>query len=125
DGLADVVVGAPFNDAVATDSGRTYVVFGRTGSEAVTVDQLLAGQGGLVITGTEERSEFGFSVGSAGDFNGDGLADLVITAHIADTPSGQDSGRVYVVFGRTGAEAIDLDQIVLGNGGFVLDGQSA
>jgi hypothetical protein len=38
--------------------------------------------------------------GAAGDVNGDGLADVLVSAPGADAPGRKDSGAVYVVFGR-------------------------
>ena len=68
----------------------------------------------------------GWSVSSAGDVNGDGIADLLIGAYKSDPAGGVDAGRSYVVFGKTGSfTAIDLSAIATGNGGFVINGQGA
>ena len=40
----------------------------------------------------------GYSVAGAGDVNGDGLADIVVGANLADGEE-DDAGRAYVVFG--------------------------
>jgi len=68
-------------------------------------------------------------VSSAGDVNGDGLADLLIGADLAD-PNGEGSGASYVVFGRDTAETgpfpASLDLSVLdGTNGFRLNGVAA
>lgn len=49
-------------------------------------------------TGGGRRS--GISVSSAGDVLGDGLADLIVGAHLGDPAAGSDAGRNYVVFGK-------------------------
>ena len=52
DGLADLIVGAPFSDpATGSDAGRSYLVFGQTGTTAVNLSAVAAGTGGFVING--------------------------------------------------------------------------
>ncbi len=131
DGFDDILIGAPSGDAAAnarTDAGDSYVVFGRAGSSGSTVNlaDLAAGSGGFVIRGQTSGDQSGLSVHAAGDLNGDGYADLVIGAPLADA-NGTDAGAAYVVFGQaTGFGAgIDLVNIAAGIGGFVITGQDA
>ncbi|MEF8756311.1 MAG: DUF4347 domain-containing protein [Accumulibacter sp.] len=121
DGLDDVIVGAPWMGP----SGRSYVVFGHTGTGAINLKAVAAGSGGFAVNGQSLYDRSGFSVGAAGDVNGDGLADLVVGAYRSDPPGGASAGRSYVVFGKTDGGAIDLSAIAGGNGGFVINGQSA
>jgi len=126
DGLADLIIGARNGDTAAgNDAGRSYVVFGRTSSTAVNLSAIAAGTGGFVINGQCTNDSSGYSVAAAGDVNGDGLADLIVGALRGDTAAGNDAGRSYVVFGRTGSTAIDLSAIAAGTGGFVINGQGA
>jgi hypothetical protein len=62
-------------------------------------------------------------VSGAGDVNGDGLADVIVTASHAD-PNGSNSGRTYVVLGKADTDMVQLDDIAMGVGGFVLDGEA-
>ena len=125
DGLADLIVGARFADAAAgTDSGRSYVVFGQTGTTAIDLSAVAAGIGGFVINGQGFCDWSGVSVSSAGDVNGDGLADLIVGASLSDPAAGANAGRSYVVFGKTDTTAIDLSAVAAGTGGFVINGQS-
>ncbi len=126
DGLADLIVGAPNSDPSSrADAGRSYVVFGKTSSTSIELSAIAAGTGGFVINGQGATDESGFSVASAGDVNGDGLADLIVGARLNDPAAGANAGRSYVVFGKTSSAAIDLSAIAGGTGGFVINGQGA
>ena len=126
DGLADLVVGAYQADpAGGTDAGKTYVVFGKASGAVVNLSAVATGTGGFVINGQSASDNAGYSVSSAGDINGDGLADLIVSAWMADPVTGTDAGRAYVVYGQTGTGAIDLSTVAAGLGGFVINGQSA
>ena len=126
DGLADLIVGAiTINSAAGDYAGRSYVVFGQTGTTAINLGAVAGGTGGFAINGQCGYDQSGWSVASAGDINGDGLADLIVGAKYGDPASRSDAGRSYVVFGKTGTTAVELSAIAAGNGGFVINGQCA
>jgi hypothetical protein len=125
DGLVDLIVGAPYSDASGTDAGRSYVVFGKTGTTPIDLSVVAAGAGGgFVIDGQSAGDHSGVSVASAGDLNGDGLADLLVGARFSDPASGANAGRTYVVFGKADTAAISLATMAAGTGGFVINGQA-
>ncbi|MBK8261660.1 MAG: FG-GAP repeat protein [Nannocystis sp.] len=123
DGLDDVIIGAYGNDAKGDGAGRAYLVFG-TGAEGppIKLAQVVSGQGGFALDGEVEGDRAGAAVAIVGDVNGDGLADLAVGAPFAD-PSGMNSGRAYVVFGKASGAAVDLGAVLAGDGGFAIDGQ--
>ena len=83
----------------------------------------LNGPTGFVLTGIDSDDNSGASVSSAGDVNGDGFDDLIISADDAEQPGGPQHGESYVVFGRSGAFASSIALSSLdGTTGFVLTG---
>jgi Ca2+-binding RTX toxin-like protein len=94
DGFDDVILGAP---DVGSD-GTVYVIFGKaSGFSDVDLSQPLAGAG-IVITGEPGGGRIGRSV-AAGDVNGDGYDDVIMGAPDGDF-GGNDTGEVYVLYGR-------------------------
>ena len=100
DGFADLVIGAFRNSPNGNLSGAAYVVFGKAGGFASSIDlSALDGSNGFKIDGAHTNDNAGVSVAGAGDVNRDGFADLIVGARGAD-PNGSDSGASYVIYGR-------------------------
>ena len=118
----DVIIGAPSAGNNGRDSsGSAYVVFGQRST--ATIDLASLGGGGFRIDGAAQGDVAGFAVSTAGDVNGDGLADVVVGAPEADNNFREQSGSAYVVFGQRTAAPVDLS--ALGGRGFRIDGASA
>src|SRR4030095_4840869 len=72
DGYADIVVGAPGYENGQHLEGGAFVYYGSPSGPAATPSR--------VYEGDQASSEYGRAVGTAGDVNGDGYADLLIGA---------------------------------------------
>lgn len=120
DGLDDLLVSAEYASPGGLNyAGESYVVFGSTGSFPADFDlSSLNGQNGFRLPGTEAGTYQGTSVHLGGDFNGDGLDELVI-GQPYDNPGGTSyAGQAYVVFGTSGGfgSTFDLSTLDGGNG---------
>src|SRR5262245_45545432 len=83
------------------------------------------GTTGFRLDGVKDGDVSGGYVSGAGDVNGDGFADVIVGAHLAD-PHGEISGSSYVVFGKASGFAATIDLSSLdGKNGFRLDGAAA
>ncbi len=90
DGYSDIVIGAPFYDNGQVDEGRAFVFHGSgTGVGAAPVWTTESNQVGATLS---------TSVGTTGDVNGDGYADITVGAE--NYSNGESSeGRAYVYTG--------------------------
>ena len=106
DSIPDLIVGA-FNadPGGLSGAGSTYVYSGATGSLLHRIDGAAAGD------------QFGFSVAGAGDVNGDGVPDQIVSAVNASPGGIANAGSVYVYSGATGGLLHQFDGGA-GNDGF-------
>lgn len=115
DGMADVVVGAPNNDAAGNDSGIAYVVFG---SESLPDEVDLAdADASLEGEAAEDRAGWSVDVATAGAGTCDGVDDLLVGAPQNDGAA-SNAGAAYLVFGDaslSGSTSLaDADQTFVG-----------
>ena len=125
DGFDDVIVGAFGADPNSIFSGSSYVVFGQASGFRATMDlSSLNGNNGFRLDG-EVYDFSGRSVSTAGDVNGDGFDDVIVSASSANQ-NGYESGSSYVVFGQASGFSATMDLSSLnGSNGFRLDGEAA
>lgn len=123
DDVDDLIIGADGAAPNGNGSGASYVVFGsNTTSFPASFDlSTLDGSNGFVINGADFFNRFGGSVSAAGDFNSDGVDDVIIGAVTS-------IGTSYVVFGSSSSSAfstpVELDSLNgPGNRGAVIEGR--
>lgn len=126
DGYADLLIGAYLNDANGSSAGATYVVFGAAGGFAADLDlTALNGTNGFVIRGISPNDLSGDAVSSAGDVNGDGFDDILVTAKQSDI-NGANAGAAYIVFGKSGGFSAVFNLASLdGTNGIRIHGEAA
>jgi hypothetical protein len=91
DGYSDVLVGAPlYDDGAKVDAGMVWAFLGSSaGPSSMPTWSAVGDQAG---------AQLGYGLGTAGDVNGDGYADFLVSAPRYD--NGQtDEGRVYLYLG--------------------------
>ncbi len=124
DGLIDLIIGTYLSDITGkTDGGKSYIVFGKTDKNNVNLSDVANGTGGFIINANVAGENSGLSVSSAGDVDGDGLADLIVGANLSTSGGGWAAGRSYVIFGSTNRTTIELSSVAAGTGGFVINGE--
>ncbi len=125
DGRADILIGAPDADSAEFNNvGAVYVVFGKKALGATPIDlATLRGNRGFKIEGLSESASLGFDIASAGDMNGDKLADILIGAGNFSNVEGASprANNAYVIFGNSATSIVKFDLTSLnGTNGFAL-----
>lgn len=108
DGIADLVVGATQGSPEGDDSGAAFVIFGKSTAFTASVDVgTLNGTTGFLVDGPRAGHNFGVGVSGIGDFNDDGIDDVLF----ADSPNaaGTVSAQSYVLFGSGSAFPASVD----------------
>ncbi|MGL1921369.1 MAG: cadherin domain-containing protein [Hyphomicrobiales bacterium] len=123
DGFDDLIVGAYYATPNGTESGSSYVLYGKAETYDSTVELTnLTAADGYRIDGVTEDDKSGHSVSGAGDVNGDGFDDLIVSAIYTDH-NGSNSGSSYVVYGKPTNANVSVDLGLLdGTNGYRLDG---
>jgi len=111
DGIDDILVGALFNDEGGTDDeGAAYLFFGATDLSGT---KALAGADSADVTflGKAANDYLGIVISGAGDVNGDGFDDLLISGRNNDDGANPNAGAAYIFFGASdlsGTKALGL-----------------
>ena len=110
DGINEILVGDPNAGSGKIKGGAVYVVFGKAGGAPVDLNTVASGKGGGFAINGVLGDSIGPAVTGVGDVNGDGLADIFVGAPKAD--------HAYIVFGKAGLGAVDLNNVKAGVGGY-------
>jgi hypothetical protein len=96
DGVGDLAVGAPGDDAGGANRGAVWVLFLNPDASVKSHQKISDTQGGF--TGSLNDSDLmGWHVKSIGDHDGDGVGDLAVGAR-GDDDGGPDRGAVWLLF---------------------------
>ncbi|MCX7995130.1 MAG: FG-GAP-like repeat-containing protein [candidate division WOR-3 bacterium] len=90
DRYSDVIIGAWRYDNGQTDEGRAYFYRGSASGLSTTPN--------WIGESNQDNAQYGVSVSTAGDVNGDGYSDVIIGAYFYDNGE-TDEGRAYVYHG--------------------------
>jgi hypothetical protein len=106
DGYGDVIIGAPGYDNGQVNEGRAYLYLGTY--MGMTQSAAWTGES------NQAEANYGNSVASAGDVNGDGFADVVIGANRYDEGM-SNVGKIYLHLGSTNGFSLYSDWSFTGN----------
>lgn len=108
DGIDDFAIGSfTADDGATTDAGKAWIVFGTDAGLPATLDvNSLDGTNGFFAAGLNDDDYVGRVVTSAGDINGDGIDDIMISADRSN-PNGNDSGAIYIIYGTDSGFDVD------------------
>ena len=96
DGIDDLVIGAPEANG---GEGAAYVVYGDPQRSSIPNLENVGSDGFVMFGDTGDVA--GESVSGAGDFNDDGIDDVIVGAPQAN-PISQQAGAAYVIYGASG-----------------------
>ena len=94
DGVTDLAVGAYADDTEGSNRGAVYVLLLNANGTVKSSLKIASGTNGVPTLA--DTDNFGNSVASLGDLDGDGVTDLAVGAFL-DNTGGADRGAVYVL----------------------------
>lgn len=94
DGIVDILLGAPGNDQIGSDAGKSYLIFGKETGWANNVN--ISEAADVIFLPEAAGDNLGNSISFAGDINNDGIDDLLLGSYRAAS----NWGKAYVVFGK-------------------------
>ncbi len=92
DGYSDLIIGAPFYANGQTAEGKTFVYLGSASGISATAD--------WTAESNVASAQFGYSVSTVGDVNGDGYSDVIIGAN-EFTNIQANEGKTFAYYGNS------------------------
>ncbi|TVQ33707.1 MAG: hypothetical protein EA376_01640 [Phycisphaeraceae bacterium] len=101
DGIEDLIIAAPSASGFRFGAGAVHVLFGRSGlgSEGVIELADFNPSDRAIIHGPANAAVFSRGMAAVGDFNGDGVADVLAGTPGVHGPGGVESGGAILLFG--------------------------
>ncbi len=137
DGFDDIIVGLPlaalepandpfYVEGAPSETGETYVIFGSDQGFSPSVEvtrSSIDGSNGFALNGIDSFDNSGRAVSRAGDFNGDGFDDILVTASGIALNNNRRASETYLIFGSNQGFSSSLNLADLnGQNGFVFNG---
>jgi hypothetical protein len=97
DGFSDIIIGAPNYDNNGVDKGAVFLYFGSPNGPSLIED--------WTSIGSQSEGNFGSSISTAGDVNGDGFSDIVVGA----SRFSSGFGAVYIFHGSNSGLSASYD----------------
>ncbi len=99
DNYDDIIIGAGFNSTVGPNAGKIYIIFGKPTNEWPDHASLTDADASFLAE--SEGDWAGHRVSEAGDVNGDGLGDFLVSANYAEYDDMNYAGKVYLILGKS------------------------
>lgn len=106
DGFSDVIVGAVNYYGGQFWEGAAFVYLGGAGG--------LSAAPCWMVEGNQIEARLGWSVGAAGDVNGDGFGDILVSSHLFDDDQ-LNEGRTFIYLGSPSGPAATPSQTIDGH----------
>jgi hypothetical protein len=109
DGFDDLAIGMPGEDLIGgDDAGRLIVLYGSPAGPAADGSQVWGQNSPVILDDAEPGDGFGYVL-TAGDFDGDDCADLVVGVPGEDIGADSNAGAVNVLYGSAAGLSGDND----------------
>ncbi|MCA9076192.1 MAG: FG-GAP repeat protein [Planctomycetaceae bacterium] len=116
DGINDLVVGARRDGDGGSTRGAVYVLFLNADGTVNSHQKISSTQGGFTAT-LDDGDNFGTSIASLGDLDGDSITEIAVGARL-DDDGGDARGAVYVLFLNSDGTVKSHQKISDTEGGF-------